>query len=99
MTPERNPGTYGVVLRFRCCTTWNVGAVVQHCALMPGQAREARAVFRPGDDRCPQCGCTGTTWDDPLRIAPAITATSVADTWGLLNDRLARERNREENRA
>ena len=85
-------GTYGVVLRFRCCGTWKVAAVVQHCALMPDQPVEARAVFRPGDDRCPECGCKGSTWDDPLRVPAAVTATSVADAWDMLDDRLARER-------
>lgn len=88
-------GTFGVVLRFRCCTSWEVGAIVQHCALEPGQPREARAVFRPGDDRCPDCGCKGTSWDDPLRVPAAVTATSVADAWNMLDDRLARERRKQ----
>jgi hypothetical protein len=80
-----------VTLRFRCCTDWLVEAIVQHCALEPGQTPDARVVFRPGANRCPQCGCTATTWDDPLRVAPATTVTSVAEDWGFLQDRLGRE--------
>jgi hypothetical protein len=84
--------SYSVRLRYTCCTQWWVDAIVQHTALEPGQAREARVVFRSGADRCPTCHCTGTTWDDPLRVPPAASASSVAEDWGFLQDRLGRER-------
>lgn len=74
-----------VSLRFHCCRAWDVPAVVN------GHVDPPRVVSIPGADRCPDCGCTGATWDNPLSAQPGVTATSVAEAWGFLHDRFARE--------